>query len=179
LEEKGLKPAAPADKRALVRRVYFDLVGLPPTPEEVDAFLHDASPDAFDKVVDALLASPHYGERWGRHWLDLVRYAETYGHEFDFDIPDAWRYRDYVIRAFNADVPFDQFLTEHIAGDLLPNPRRNPKDGTNESLLATAFWWLGESTHSPVDSRADHANRIDNQIDVFGKAVLGLTLACA
>ena len=159
--------------------MYFDLIGLPPTPEEIDAFVKDDSPDAYEKVVDRLLACPHYGERWGRHWLDLVRYAETHGHEFDFDIPDAWRYRDYVIRAFNADVPFDQFLTEHIAGDLLAQPRRNPKDGTNESLVATGFWWLGEAKHSPVDSRAEYADRIDNQIDVFGKAVLGLTVACA
>ncbi|HSQ54703.1 MAG TPA: DUF1549 domain-containing protein, partial [Gemmata sp.] len=179
LGEKGLSFAPPAAKRVLLRRVYFDLVGLPPTAEEIDTFLKDTSPDAYEKVVEKLLASPAYGERWGRHWLDLVRYAETHGHEFDFEIPDAWRYRDYVIRAFNSDLPFDQFLTEHIAGDLLPNPRRNPKDGTNESLLATAFWWLGESTHSPVDSRADYADRIANQIDVFGKAALGLTLACA
>jgi mono/diheme cytochrome c family protein len=179
LHAAGLTFAPPADKRVLLRRVTFDLTGLPPTPEEMVAFLKDDSPDAYEKVVDRLLASPAYGERWGRHWLDLVRYAETHGHEFDFEIPDAWRYRDYVIRAFNADLPFDQFLTEHIAGDLLPNPRRNPKDGTNESLLATAFWWLGEAKHSPVDSRGEYADRIDNQIDVFGKAVLGLTLACA
>jgi hypothetical protein len=159
--------------------VYFDLIGLAPTPDEIAAFLKDDTPEAYEKVVEKLLASPHYGERWGRHWLDLVRYAETYGHEFDFDIADAWRYRDYVVRAFNSDLPFNEFVTEHIAGDLLARPRRNPKDGTNESLIATAFWWLGESTHSPVDSRADYANRIDNQIDVFGKAFLGLTLACA
>ncbi len=105
----GLIFAPPAEKRVLLRRVYFDLIGLPPTPAEIDAFLKDDSPDAYEKVVDRLLASPHYGERWGRHWLDLVRYAETHGHEFDFEIPDAWRYRDYVVRAFNADVPFDQF----------------------------------------------------------------------
>jgi cytochrome c553 len=179
LGDKGLEFAPPADKRTLIRRVYFDLIGLPPTPAEIDAFLKDNSPEAYEKVVDRLLASPHYGERWGRHWLDLARYAETHGHEFDFEIPDAWRYRDYVIRAFNADVPFDQFLTEHIAGDLLARPRRNPKDGANESLVATAFWWLGEAKHSPVDSRAEYADRIDNQIDVFGKAVLGLTISCA
>ncbi len=178
LEPAGLTFAPPAEKRALLRRVYFDLIGLPPSPADIDAFLKDESPQAFEKVVDKLLASPQYGERWGRHWLDLVRYAETYGHEFDFEIPDAWRYRDYVIRAFNADVPFDKFLTEHIAGDLLPNPRRS-KDGTNESLLATGFWWLGEAKHSPVDSRAEFADRTDNQIDVFGKAVFGLTVSCA
>ena len=179
LREKGLSFAPPAEKRVLLRRVYFDLIGLPPTAEEISRFLKDDSPDAFERVVDRLLASPHYGERWGRHWLDLVRYAETQGHEFDYDIADAWRYRDYVVRAFNADLPFNEFLTEHIAGDLLAQPRRNAKDGTNESLVATGFWWLGEAKHSPVDSRAEYADKIDNQIDVFGKAVLGLTVACA
>jgi hypothetical protein len=179
LKEKGLSFAPPAGKRALLRRVSFDLIGLPPTPEEIEAFLNDRSPNAYEKVVDRLLASPHYGERWGRHWLDLVRYAETHGHEFDYEIPGAWRYRDYAVRAFNADVPYDQFLTEHIAGDLLPKSRIDSATGTNESLTATAFWWLGEAKHSPVDSRAEYADRIDNQIDVFGKAVLGLTLACA
>ncbi|HEY1192287.1 MAG TPA: DUF1549 domain-containing protein, partial [Gemmata sp.] len=178
LEKEGLTFAPRAEKRALIRRAYFDLIGLPPAPADTNAFLKDDAPDAFAKVVDKLLASPQYGERWGRHWLDLVRYAETYGHEFDFEIPDAWRYRDYVIRALNADVPFDTFLTEHVAGDLLPNPRR-AKDGTNDSLVATGFWWLGEAKHSPVDSRAEYADRIDNQIDVFGKAVLGLTVSCA
>ena len=179
LEPAGLGFAPPAEKRVLIRRVTFDLIGLPPTPEEMSAFLADTSPQAYEKVVDRLLASPHYGERWGRHWLDLVRYAETHGHEFDFEIADAWRYRDYVVRAFNADVPYNQFLTEHIAGDLVGKSRRNPKGGANESLLATGFWWLGEAKHSPVDSRGDFADRVDNQIDVFGKSVLGLTLACA
>jgi hypothetical protein len=179
LKDNGLSFAAPADKRTLLRRIYFDLAGLPPSPQEIEEFLKDNSPDAYEKVVEKLLASPAYGERWGRHWLDLVRYAETYGHEFDFEIFEAWRYRDYVIRAFNADVPFNQFLAEQIAGDLLANPRRDPKTGINESLLATGFWWLGESTHSPVDSRSDFSDRVSNQIDVFGKTVLGLTLACA
>jgi cytochrome c553 len=179
LEPAGLTFAPPADKRALLRRMYFDLIGLPPTPAETEAFVKDDAADAYEKVVDRLLASPRYGERWGRHWLDLARYAETHGHEFDFEIPDAWRYRDYVVRAFNADVPFDAFLTEHIAGDLLPTPRRDPKTGVNESVLATGFWWLGEAKHSPVDSRAEFADRTDNQIDVFGKAVFGLTVSCA
>jgi cytochrome c553 len=179
LDKDGLTFAPPADKRALLRRVYFDLVGLPPSPADIDTFLKDDAPDAYEKVIDKLLASPQYGERWGRHWLDLVRYAETHGHEFDFEIPDAWRYRDYVVRALNADVPYDKFLTEHIAGDLLPTPRREPRTGVNESLLATGFWWLGEAKHSPVDSRAEFADRTDNQIDVFGKAVFGLTVSCA
>jgi hypothetical protein len=179
LEAAGLSPAAAADKRTLLRRVTFDLIGLPPTPAEIDAFLANKSPQAFAKVVDRLLASPHYGERWGRHWLDLVRYAETYGHEFDFDIPEAYRYRDYVIRAFNLDLPYDQFVTEHIAGDLLGQPRRHPLEGYNESILGTGFFHLGEAKHSPVDVRGDQADRIDNQIDVFAKTFLGLTVACA
>ena len=179
LQTVGLSLAPEADRPTLLRRLYFDLIGLPPSPEELEAFLSDPRPDAYERVVERLLASPHYGERWARHWLDLVRYAETYGHEYDFDIPDAWRYRDYVIRAFNADLPYDRFVREQIAGDLLADPRYDPSTGCNESLLATTFWWLGDAVHSPVDSRADLADRIDNQIDVFGKAFLGLTLGCA
>ena len=179
LEAAGLAPAQPADKRTLLRRVTYDLIGFPPTPAEIDAFLSDESPRAYEKVVDRLLASSHYGERWGRHWLDLVRYAETYGHEFDFEIPDPTPYRDYVIRALNTDLPYDRFVTEHIAGDLLPQPRKNSKEGFNESIIGTAFWFLGESVHSPVDVRADEADRCDNQIDVFAKTFLGLTVSCA
>ncbi len=183
LEEKGLAPATSADPRALLRRVTFDLIGLPPTPQEIDMFLKDCDATdrqaAFEKVVDRLLASPRYGERWGRHWLDLVRYAETQGHEFDFEMPEAHKYRDHVIRAFNDDVPYHQMVVEHLAGDLLPKPRWHTKEHVNESLLATGFWWLGEAKHSPVDSRSEQAERIDNQIDVFGKAFLGMTIACA
>lgn len=178
LEEKGLKPAGNADRRTLIRRVSFDLIGLPPTPEEVEAFVKDSAPDAFEKVVDRLLASPQFGERWGRHWLDLVRYAETRGHEFDADIPNAWQYRDYVIRALNSDVPYNQFALEHFAGDLM-TPRLNPKTGADESILGTGFWFLGEEVHSPVDIRQDEADRMDNRIDVMGKAFLGLTVGCA
>ena len=178
LEAAGLKPAGPADKRALIRRAYFDLIGLPPTPEQVQAFVADKSPKAFEKVVDELLASPHFGERWGRHWLDLMRYAETFGHEFDFMNQEVWRYRDYVIRAFNGDVPYDRFVKEHIAGDLL-QPRYAKDGGWNESRLATAWWWLGQHCHSPVDVRAYQAEVIDNQIDVIGKAFQGMTIACA
>jgi hypothetical protein len=179
LEERGLAPAPAADRRTLLRRVTFDLTGLPPTPEEIDAFLGDPSASAYEKVVDRLLASPAYGERWARHWLDLVRYADTRGHEFDYPIPDAWQYRDYVIRAFNADVPYDQFVTEHVAGDLLAEPRRNRAEGFNESILGTGFWLLGEEVHSPVDIRQDLADRLDNRIDVLTKAFLGLTVSCA
>jgi mono/diheme cytochrome c family protein len=179
LEKAGLAPAAPAERRALIRRVTFDLIGLPPTPREVDAFLADTSPQAFAKVVDRLLASPHYGERWARHWLDLVRYAETLGFEFDYDLHNAWRYRDYVIRAFNADLPYDQFVIEHLAGDLLPRPRRHPSDGSNESILGTGFFWMGEARQTPVDIRQEQADVIDNQIDVLTKALLAQTVACA
>lgn len=179
LEEAKLERAQPADKRTLIRRTTFDLTGLPPSPQELEAFQADPSDNAFEKVVDRLLASPHFGERWARHWLDLVRYAETLGHEFDYPLTDAWRYRDYVIRALNADVPYDQFLREHIAGDLLDSPRLHPTEGYNESVIATAFWFLGESVHAPVDSQADYATRIENQIDVVSKAFLGLTVGCA
>jgi mono/diheme cytochrome c family protein len=179
LEARRLSPAPEADRRALIRRVTFDLTGLPPTPGEIAAFLADRSPAAYENVVERLLASPHHGERWGRHWLDLVGFAETAGHEFDYDIPDAYRYRDYVIRAFNDDLPYDQFVVEQVAGDLLDPPRRRPVAGFNESILGTAFFRLGEGTHSPVDLLDDEAIRHDHQIDVLSKTFLGLTVACA
>lgn len=181
MEDAGINPAPDAERRVLLRRIYFDLVGLPPTIDQQDQFLNDPAetPAAMEKVVDELLASPHFGERWGRHWLDLVRYAETLGHEFDYPLPYAWRYRDYVIRALNADVPYNEFIREHIAGDLTTDPRRNPELGFNESIIATGFWFLGEDKHAPVDVKGEEASRIDNQIDVFGKTFLGLTIACA
>jgi hypothetical protein len=179
LEEKGLRPAAPAARRTWLRRVTFDLIGLPPAPDEIDTFLNDESPDAYEKAVDRLLASPRFGERWARHWLDLVRYAETRGHEYDPNIPNAYQYRDYVIRALNADVPYDLFVREHVAGDLLPSPRRHPTEGFNESIIGSGFWFLGEELHSPVDVRQDQADRFDNRIDVLSKTFLGLTVACA
>ncbi len=179
LEQEGLQPAADADRRTLIRRLHFDLVGLPPSPKDIESFVNDPDPKAYEKLVDRLLADPHYGERWGRHWLDLMRYAETYGHEGDYPIKEAWRYRDYVIRAMNADLPYDRLVREHIAGDLLPDPRTNPDDGTNESVLATAWWFMYQATHAPVDVEKDEADHLDNQIDVMGKAFLGLTVACA
>ncbi|MGB6042039.1 MAG: DUF1549 domain-containing protein, partial [Pirellulales bacterium] len=179
LEQHGLQPAAAASPRAWLRRVNFAITGLPPTPEEVQTFLNDKSSDARARVVDRLLDSPHFGERWARHWMDLVRFAESYGHEQDFDIPHAWQYRDYLIRAFNADVPYGQFVREHIAGDLLENPRRHPTRGFNESVIGTGFWYLHQATHGPVDPLQDEADRIDNQIDVMSKTFLGLTVACA
>lgn len=179
LEHAGLKPAPKADRSAILRRLYFDLIGLPPAPEEVAAFVADSEEGAIERVVDGLLDSPHFGERWGRHWLDLVRYAESRGHEFDNDTPNAFQYRDYVIRALNADVPYDQFVREHIAGDLLTEPRLHPTEKFNESVLGTGFWFLGEWVHSPVDIRKDEADRFDNMLDVMSKTFLGVTVACA
>ena len=180
LEEAGLSPAAPADRRTLLRRVTFDLTGLPPSPGEIEAFLKDTSPGAFDKVVDRLLASPHYGERWARHWLDLVRFAETNGHEFDFYKDEAWRYRDYVIRAFNEDLPYDRFVGEHIAGDQMATARRLSNDGKYwVTPLASGFFGLGEERNGATDLEEVRSEMRDSKIDVFGKAFLGLTVACA
>jgi hypothetical protein len=179
LDESGLKPAADSDRRTLIRRVYLDLIGMPPKPDEVADFLADRSAGAFERVVDGILSSPQFGERWARHWFDLVRYAETYGHEGDYTIPHAWQYRDYVIRAINLDVPYNDFVAEHIAGDLLVTPRVNPKEGFNESIIATAFWFMYEQTHAPTDIRQHEADRVDNQIDVMTKAFLGITVGCA
>ncbi|HWB96530.1 MAG TPA: DUF1549 domain-containing protein, partial [Bryobacteraceae bacterium] len=132
LQKEGLHPAPQADRRTLVRRLYFDLTGLPPTPREVEAFLADPSRNAYDKLVEQLLASPRYGEKWGQHWLDIVRFGESDGFEYDTHRPDAWRYRDYVIRAFNNDKPFDRFVTEQLAGDEL-----SPKE--DETVIAAGF----------------------------------------
>ncbi len=179
LEQNGIERAEAAPPHVWLRRVCFDLTGLPPDERLVASFALDNSPTARERVVDALLASKSHAERWARHWLDLVRYAETLGHEFDFRIPEAWRYRDYVVRAIDADVPFDVFAKEHIAGDLLPNPRIDPNSGTNESSIATGFYWFCEQTHSPIDAKQHEADRIDNQIDVLTKTFLGVTVACA
>ncbi len=179
LESSRIKAGPDADRRTLIRRLFFDLVGLPPSIEEVEKFLKDESPQAYSELVDGLLASPRFGERWARHWLDLVRYSETLGHEFDYEIPNSFRYRDYVIRALNEDVPYDQFLREHLAGDLLAKPRIDPISGHNESVIGPGFFWFGQQTHSPVDVRAHQSEFIDNQIDVMSKTFLGLTIACA
>ncbi len=179
LEAQGLHPAAEAERRTLARRAAFAITGLPPAPDLVERFLADPAPEAYERLLDTLLASPQYGERWARHWLDLVRYAETRGHEFDYANPNAHQYRDYVIRAFNSDLPYCDFVREQIAGDLLAHPRLNPGKGFNESILGTGFWLLGEEVHSPVDIRGDEADRLDNMVDVAGKTFLGLTVACA
>jgi hypothetical protein len=172
LHAEGLKPAPPADRRTLVRRVAFDLTGLPPTPEELDAVLADRSEDWYEKLIDRLLASPHYGERWARHWLDLVRYAESDGFRIDDYRPDAWRYRDYVIRSFNADKPYDRFVREQLAGDELW-----PDDP--DALTATGFLrhWIYE--YNQRDVRTQWANILNDLTDVTGDVFLGLGFGCA
>tara|TARA_R100000935_G_C2842085_1_gene172109 strand:- start:1706 stop:4681 length:2976 start_codon:yes stop_codon:yes gene_type:complete len=179
MEVKGLEKVSIANKNSLIRRVSYLLTGLPPNPKEVQKFIADTTKVAYNKMVDVYLNSPAFGERWARHWMDLVRYAETKGHEFDYTITGAWKYRDYLIRAFNEDVPYDQILKEHIAGDLLENTRENKETGVSESSLGTTFYVMGEGTHSPVDVRQDEADRIDNMIDVTTKTFQGLTVSCA
>ncbi len=181
LEEKGLKPAPPADKPTLIRRAYFDLIGLPPTPEEVDAFVSDSSPDAFAKVVDHLLASPAYGQRWARHWLDVVRYTDAFDSRSvkgdvigDGDVSQAWRYRDWVIKSLNEDLPYDEFITKQIAGDLLPDDQFNP-----DNLIATGLYVIGNWGPGDADKEKMLTDIVDDQIDVTGRAFLGLTLSCA
>ena len=179
LEESAMTPAPPASDRHWFRRVNFAITGLPPTAGATEEFLSRDSKDRRRDAVLALLASPHYGERWARHWMDLVRYAESRGHESDFGIANAWRYRDYLVRAFNGDVPYNDFVAEHLAGDLLASPRLDPETKANESILGTGWPFLGEEVHSPVDIRQDECDRTDNKIDVLSKTFLGLTVACA
>ena len=166
-------PLGLASKRALIRRATFDLTGLPPTPEEIDAFLKDTSPKAFEKVVDRLLASPQYGERWGRHWLDVVRYADTAGCNSDFPVPDAWRYRNWVIDAFNRDKPYMDFLREQLAGDLLPAKDDEDRRG---KIIATGYIAISRRFASSVN---EHYLTIDDTVDNVGKAMLGLSVSCA
>jgi hypothetical protein len=172
LESASLAPAPSANREQLIRRVTFGLLGLPPTPEEIDAFVHDRSPDAFDRLVDRLLASPRYGERWARHWLDLARYAESDGFEHDAARPHSWRYRDYVIQSFNADKPYDRFLREQIAGDeLWPD--------SPEAITATAFNLLGPDMVDSADQVQRRVNTLNDMTDVSASVFLGLTLGCA
>jgi len=177
LESEGLSPAPPADKLALIRRATFDLTGLAPTEEEIRAFLNDQSPEAFAKVVDRLLASPRYGEKWGRHWLDVARYADSTGADEDYRYPYAWKYRDYVINAFNRDMPFDRFIREQVAGDLLP-PSGGQKVNT-DGVIATGFLALGPKLVAEQDKVKMFYDIVDEQIDVTSKAFLGLSIACA
>ncbi|HEY7314233.1 MAG TPA: PSD1 and planctomycete cytochrome C domain-containing protein [Gemmataceae bacterium] len=176
LEAKGLRPAADAERAVLLRRVCFDLIGLPPTPEQIDAFVRDRSPDAFARVVEELLASPHFGERWGRHWLDVARFAESSGGGRSLLAPDAWRYRDYVIDAFNRDVPYDRFVREQIAGDLLPAATPEQR---GRQLIATAFLVLGPTNYEQQNKDVLEMDVVDEQLDTMGRAFLGLTIGCA
>lgn len=173
LESHGLKPARPADRRSLIRRATYDLTGLPPTPEEIDAYVSDHSPNAFEKVVDRLLASPHYGEQWGRHWLDIVRYADTAGDNSDFPVPQAYLYRNYVIDAFNKDKPYDQLLREQLAGDLIPH-----KDDAErrEHVVATGYLPIARRFGS---GGSEFNNTVADVIDNVGKGMLGLSIGCA
>lgn len=172
LEEQGIAPAPAADKATLIRRVTFDLTGLPPTSEEVEAFVADESPDAFKPVVERLLNSPHYGVRWGRHWLDVARYADSNGLDENLAFGTAWRYRDYVVDAFNGDKPFNRFLVEQIAGDLVPGANQ-------ETKTATGFLTLGGKVLAEPDVEKLHMDTIDEQLDTMGKAFMGMTIGCA
>jgi hypothetical protein len=181
LERKGLRPGPPADRLTLLRRVTFDLVGLPPTAEEVESFLRDDSPDAYEKVVDRLLASPHYGERWGRHWMDVIRYADTAGETADYPVPEAYRYRNYVLDAFNRDVPYDQFLREQLAGDILARDAaaRGRVSPERYAELVTATGFLAVSRRFGYDTERYEYLTIADTLDVLGQAVQGLSLGCA
>jgi hypothetical protein len=177
LEKNGLTPAPQADKTTLLRRATFDLTGLPPTERELQAFLTDKSPAAFEKVVDRLLASPRYGERWGRHWLDVMRYADSTGSDEDHRYPHAWRYRDYVIQAFNDDMPYNQFVREQLAGDVLA---ADPNSGVGyRGIVATGFLALGKKALAQKDLPLKRYDVVDDQIDVTAKAFMGLTVTCA
>ena len=176
LEEKQLVPAAEADRRTLIRRVYFDLTGLPPTPAEIQKFVNDPSPQAYEHLIDRLLDSPHFGETWGRHWLDLARYADSNGLDINLTFYNAWRYRDYVIKAFNEDKPYDQFVREQIAGDLLPY--ENDTERTR-NIIATGFLAMGAKMLSERDKEKLRMDVVDEQIDVTGRAFMGMTLGCA
>ncbi|MFM8357764.1 MAG: DUF1549 domain-containing protein, partial [Verrucomicrobiota bacterium] len=179
LAERNLRPAPPAGPRALIRRMSYDVTGLPPTAEETAAFAADPGLDATERAVDRMLGSPRFGERWARHWMDVVRYCESHGSQGDPELPMAWRYRDYLVRAFNRDVPYGQFVREHVAGDLLPSPRIDPVQRLNESALGTAHFRMVELGYLPVDALDDRVKAVDNQVDVLSKAFLGLTVSCA
>ncbi|HVU89510.1 MAG TPA: PSD1 and planctomycete cytochrome C domain-containing protein [Pirellulales bacterium] len=189
LEERGLPPAPPAEARTLARRLSLVLIGLPPTAEQMAEFLRDweessattgSTRPAIERLADRLLASPHYGERFARHWMDVVRFSETHGNEWNYEVHHAWRYRDYLIRALNDDVPYDQLVREHIAGDLLPHPRINGNEQFNESVIGTAFYRFGEANHDDCISLPQIGYDLaDNQIDTLTKAFQATTVACA
>ena len=180
LRKEGLEPAERTDVRTLARRLSFSVVGLPPDPASVDELLRDPSEQAYANFADRLLDSPHFGEHWARHWMDVVRFAETYGYEWNYIVKGAWRYRDYLIRAFNQDVPYDHLIREHIAGDLLENPRVNVPLGINESATGSAFLLMGEMGHDDcIEFREIRTDVVDDQIDTLTRAFQGLSVACA
>ncbi|MFN0196846.1 MAG: DUF1549 domain-containing protein, partial [Planctomycetaceae bacterium] len=182
LEAQGMSPATEADKRTLVRRVYFDLLGIPPTPTEIADFLGDDAPDAYERLIDRCLASPQYGERWGRYWLDVARYADSNGLDENLAHANAFRYRDYVVGAMNADIPYDQFIHEQLAGDLLnldPNTATPDVELASERTVATGFLSLGAKMLAEDDPVKMQMDIIDEQVDTLGKAFMGLTLGCA
>ncbi|MEM6671266.1 MAG: DUF1549 domain-containing protein [Planctomycetota bacterium] len=176
MEERGVEPVEDADRRTWLRRVTFDLTGLPPTPEEIDAFVGDGAEGAYERVVDRLLASPAFGERFGRHWLDVARYGESSGKQTNIVYPHAWRYRDFVIDAVNADMPYDEFLRKQIAGDLL---EAEDADERAENLVATGYLAIGPKSHNERDPRQFAVDLVDEQIDAMSQGVIGLTLSCA
>ncbi len=176
LEQAGLQPVEDAKREKLIRRLSFDLVGLPPTPEDIDHFVNDTAPDAYEKLVDRLLQSERFGERWGRHWLDVVRYAESMGKTRNFPFPFAWRYRDYVIKSLNEDKPYDQFIREQLAGDLLSADSATQED---EHLIATGYLALGSHDLNQRNAAAFKMDVVGEQIDTMGRSVMALTLACA
>lgn len=183
MDGAGLKPAARAEPEVLLRRLSFVLTGLPPTAELRERFLKHVREDeskAYEKLVDELLASPHFGERFARHWMDVVRYTDTYGYEWDNPAKGAYEYRDYLIRAFNGDLPYDQFVREQLAGDLLPKPRINAAIGVNESAIGPMFFNMGEHRHgSSLEFNGVHQEMVNNKIDALSKTFLALTVACA
>jgi hypothetical protein len=176
MKSKGLKPSARADRRTLIRRAYLDLTGLPPSPQEIDAFLKDTAADAWPKLIDKLLASPQYGERWARHWMDLARYADSDGFEFDRDRPEAWRYRDYLVKAFNDDKPYDRFVKEQLAGDEYVT-KETPADAAREAIIATGFLRLGPSGGGGGDRGKQDS--LDDVIATTSMTFLGVTVGCA
>ncbi len=174
--EKGLPTARDADRRALLRRVSFQLIGLPPSPEEVERFIADQRPDAFERIVDELLASPRFGERWGRHWLDLARYADSNGLDENFLFREAWRYRNWVVAAVNADLPFDQFTRQQLVGDLLPF---NSIEQRDNQRIASGFLVVGPKVLLGVKPERQRMEVADEQLDTIGQTFLGLTVGCA
>jgi hypothetical protein len=176
LESKKLTPSRYADKHTLLRRIYFDLIGLPPSPNQINDFISDRSSNAFPKVVDELLGSERFGERWGRHWLDVARYADTIGGGRNNPFPNASRYRDYVVKSFNKDKPFDRFIIEQIAGDLMPS---KSKSEYNEYLTGTGFLALGPHNYELQDKELLRMEVVDEQLSAVGRAFMGITMGCA